>query len=72
MPYADSIVTGTILRGNINNAAIIDIFQVTSNEYGLYSHDVVIKTNYLWKVGEYIIFIQNDGIKKELKFTYDD
>ena len=72
VPYGDSTVTGTIFRGNINNAAIIDISQVTSNEYGQYSFDVVIKKGHLWKVGEYIIFIQNDGIKKELKFTYND
>ncbi len=71
VPYADSIITGTIFRGDINKAAIIDIFQVTSNTYGQYSHDIVINSDHLWRVGEYIIFIQNNEIKKELKFTYE-
>lgn len=71
VPYADSIVTGTIFRGNINNAAIIDIFQVTSNEYGQYSHDFTINTDYLWRVGEYTLSIQNEGVIKELVFLYE-
>ena len=72
VPYGDSTITGTIFRGNINNAAIIDISQVTSNEYGQYSFDVAIKSGHLWKVGEYLISIQNEGVFKELKFTLND
>jgi len=70
VPYADSTVSGTIFRGDINKAAIIDIFQIESNEFGQYSHDVTINTDYLWRVGNYTISIQNEGIFKELIFAY--
>ena len=70
VPYGNSIVTGTVFRGNINTAAIIDIFQIESNQYGQYSHDFVINKDYLWRIGEYTISIQNEGSFKELKFDY--
>ena len=71
VPYGDSIVTGTIFRGNLHNAAIIDIFQIESNEYGQYSHDFVINSDYLWRIGNYTLSIQNEGVFKELIFTYE-
>ncbi len=70
VPYADSTVSGTIFRGNINNAAIIEIFQVTSNEFGQYSQDVVINSDQLWRIGNYTLSIQNEGVFKELAFAY--
>ncbi len=70
VPYAESTVTGTIFRGDINKAAIIDIFQIESNEYGQYSHDITINSEQLWRTGNYTLSIQNAGIFNEVLFTY--
>ena len=71
VPYAESTVSGTIFRGDINKAAIIEIFQIKSNEYGQYSHDIKINSDNLWRTGNYTLSIQNAGIFNELLFTYE-
>jgi len=71
VPTSESSITGMIYHGKQTDSTgtIVNVFQLTSDKYGFYTHNVVVNDNYLWKQGvEYTISIENDGIYKELKF----
>jgi len=69
VPNVNSSITGMIYHGGEDNPTIVTVFQLTSDDVGFYTHDVVINDDYLWKQEkQYIISIQNTGIYKELQF----
>jgi len=69
VPQSNSSITGMIYHGGVTNPTIVTVFQLTSDDNGFYTHDVVVNDDYLWKQdGQYIISIQNEGNYKEIKF----
>jgi len=69
VPQSNSSITGIIYHGGENNPTIVTVFQLTSDDKGCYTHDVVVNDDYLWKQdGQYIISVQNEGKYKEVQF----
>lgn len=65
----NSSITGMIYHGGETNPTIVTVFQLTADEYGSYTHDVIINDEYLWtQDGIYTVSIQNGGKYKEIEF----
>jgi len=69
VPQPNSSITGIIYHGGEKSPTIVTVFQLTSDDSGFYTHEVVVNDDYLWKQeGQYIISVQNEGSYKEIKF----
>lgn len=69
-PKSNTSITGMIIHNKDKlNVTIVQVFQLTADENGFYTHNVTINDDYLWtQEGLYTVSVQNEGKYKELVF----